>query len=137
MQASYTASPGEWRQRLNGAIEALEAETPLNPATPGELAQHARLRMLYAAAGRREDAARPIPDAAPATQQFWSKELEGLGTWLDAEQVPDPVRRAVEAKPALAEALAKLGETAPLLVRNAAFCTEVLSFGSHQTIRQV
>jgi len=86
------------------------------------------LRMLYAAAGRREDAARPIPDASPATQQFVSKELEGLVAWLDAEQVPDPARRAAEAEPALREALARLGETAPLLVRNAAFCTEVLSF---------
>jgi len=129
-QASYMTAPlGEWRQRLNGAIEALEAETSANPTTPAELTQQARLRLLYAAAGRREDAARPILDAAPATQEFLSKELEGLGTWLDAEHVPDPIRRAVEAKPALSEALAKLGETAPLLVRNAAFCTQVLSFG--------
>jgi hypothetical protein len=127
--SSYTSpTTSNWRQRLNDAIEALEAETPVEPATPVDVAQHARLRMLYAAAGRREDAARPIPDVSPATQQFLSKELEGLGTWLDAEQVADPARRAIEAKPALLEALAKLGETAPLLVRNAAFCSEVLSF---------
>ena len=127
--SSYTSpATSNWRQRLNDAIEALEAETPVNPTTPGELAQHARLRMLYAAAGRRQDAARPIPDASPATQQFVSKELEGLGAWLDAEQVPDPARRAAEAEPALREALARLGETAPLLVRNASFCSEVLSF---------
>jgi len=129
-QASYaTPSPGEWRQRLNGAIEALEDETPPSPTTPAELTQHARLRLLYLAAGRREDAERPIPDVAPATQEFLSKELAGLGTWLDAEQAPDPVCRTVEAKVALTEALAKLGEAAPLLVRNATFCTEVLSFG--------
>ena len=145
-QASYTTQPTDkgdspifadtkigtvpdWRARLNAAIEALETATPLSPATPEEVAQHVRLRMLYAAAGRRADAAGPIPDIPPATQQFWAKELDGLGTLLDAGQIPDPVRRAAEAKPALAEALAKLDEMAPLLVHNAAFCTEVLGFG--------
>jgi hypothetical protein len=130
LPASYTPWPtNPWRQRLNDAIEALEAETPASPATPADLAQHARLRLLYAAAGRRTDAAQPIPSASPATQQFFSKEVEGLGAWLDVEQAPDPIRRAAEAKPALVEATAKLGETGPLLVHNAAFCSEVLSFG--------
>jgi hypothetical protein len=128
-QASYAAAPGQWRQRLNEAIEALEAETPPSSNNPAEVAQHARLRMLYAVAGRREDAARPIPDASPATQQFVSKELQGLGSWLDVAEAADPAARTVEAKAALSEALAKLAETAPLLVRNATFCSEVLSFG--------
>ncbi len=134
MRASFTASQGQWRQRLDGAIEALEAETSAASPTPGDVTQEARLRLLYAVAGRREDAARPILDATPGTQQFLSKELEGLGTWLDAEHVPDPARRAVEAKPALTEALAKLGETAPLMIRNATFCTQVLSFGSFKKV---
>ena len=123
------ASPGDWRQRLAGAIEAMEAETPQNPTTPAELAQQARLRMLYAAAGRREDAARPIPGAPPATQQFCREGARRAGRWLDVEQTPDAARRAAEAKPVLAEALAKLAESAPLTVRNLAFCTEVLSYG--------
>jgi hypothetical protein len=134
VQASFATSLGEWRQRLNGAIEALQAETSANPPAPGDVTQEARLRLLYTVAGRREEAARPILDAAPATQQFLSKEFEGLGVWLDAERVPDPVRRTVEAKPALTEALAKLGETAPLMVRNAAFCTEALSYGSFKKV---
>jgi hypothetical protein len=136
MQASFSASLGEWRQRLNGAIEALEAETSANPPTPGDVTQEARLRLLYTVAGRREDAARPILDAAPAMQQFLSKEVEGLGVWLDAEHVPDPVRRTVEAKPALTAALAHLGETAPLMVRNASFCTEALGFGSFKKVEK-
>ena len=134
VQASFTASLGEWRQRLDGAIEALEAETSASPPTPGDVTQQARLRLLYAVAGRHEEAARPILDATPATQQFLSKELEGLGVWLDAERVSDPIRRAVEAKPALTEALSHLGETAPLMVRNATFCSEVLSFGSFKKV---
>jgi hypothetical protein len=131
LPASYAAPPADdWRRRLNETIVALEAETPADPRTPADVAQHARLRLLYAAAGRREDAARPIPNASPATQQFLAKEIEGIEAWLNAEHAPDPLRRAAEAKPALLEALARLGETGPLLVRNAAFCTEVLGFGS-------
>ena len=38
-------------------------------------------------------------------------------------------RWADEAKSALAESMAKLAESAPLAVRNLAFCTEVRSFG--------
>jgi hypothetical protein len=114
---------------LAEAIESLEAEVPKNPTTPAEIAQHARLRMIYAAAGQRDDAVRPIPAAPLATQQFVSKELEGLTAWLNVEQVPDSARRAAEAKPALVEAASKLAESAPLLVRNTAFCTEVQSYG--------
>ena len=85
--------------------------------------------MLYAAAGRREDAARPIPDARPPRSSSCRRSSKGSARGSTPSKSPDPVRRAAEAKPALAEALAKLGESAPLLVRNAAFCTEVLSFG--------
>ncbi len=75
------------------------------------------------------EATRPIPAAPPATQEFFSKELAGLSTWLDAEKTPDAARRAAEAQPTLTEALGKLDESAPLPVRNLAFCTEVQSYG--------
>jgi hypothetical protein len=129
MPATYTVPSADWRQRLTGTIEALEAEVARDPSAPGEMAEQARLRMLYAAAGRREDAARPIAEAPPPTQEFLSKELDGLTAWFDAEKTPDPSRRAAETKPELAEALAKLAEAAPLAVRNVAFCTEVQSYG--------
>ena len=45
------------------------------------------------------------------------------------EQAPDAGRRAAETKAALGEALVKLGESAPLAVRNIAFCTEIQSYG--------
>jgi hypothetical protein len=129
-QVSYSMPVAEdWRHRLAATIAAMEADVPKNPTTPAEVAAHARLRMLYAAAGRREDAARPIPAAPPATQHFLAKELDGLTTWLNVEQTPDAARRAAETGPVLAEALGKLAESAPLLVRNLAFCTEVQSYG--------
>lgn len=129
-QASYVAPVADdWRQHLATAIATLEVQAPPNPSTPADVADHARLRMLYAAAGRRADAVRPIPSPSPTEQQFLAKELDGLTTWLDAEQIPETARRATEAKPALAEALGKLAESAPLVVCNLAFCTEVRSYG--------
>ena len=130
IQASYTPpAPVDGRQNLAGAIEALEKETPAIAGTPAEVAQHARLRMFYLLAGRREDALRPIPGASPAAQEFWSKELAALDAWLDIERTPDDGLRAAETKPLLVEAISKLSEAAPLVIRNLVFCTEVQSFG--------
>lgn len=130
VQASYAIPrPGDWRQQLAGAIEALESEVAENPSSPVEVARQVRLRVLYAAAGRREEATRPISAAPAATQQFLSKEIEGLSTWLDVERTPDIICRTAETQPLLAEALLKLAESAPLVVRNLAFCTEVQSYG--------
>ena len=44
------------------------------------------------------------------------------------DRTPDTGHRAAETKRILGEALAQLGETAPLAVRNLTFCTEVVSF---------
>jgi len=127
--ASYTApaTPADWRQQLDHTIKALETEAAKHPDT--DAAQQARLRMLYAAAGRRADAVRPISATPPAGQQFLAKEMEGLSTWLGADGAPDTSRRVADAKAALGEALAKLTESAPLAVRNLAFCTEIQSYG--------
>jgi len=133
IQVSYVAPVAvDWRQRLDAAIESLETEIAKEPASPENVARHARLRMLYAAAGRQAEAKEPIPTAPLATRQFVAKEMEGLTAWLDAEQSADPSRPAADAKPALAEAISKLAESAPLLVRNLAFCTEVQSYGCNK-----
>ena len=129
INASYDPAAGDWQAHLASATRVLESRLQGAPETPGEVAQHAQLRMLYLLAGRRDDAVRPIPAIAPATQEFWSKELFGLATWLDAEATPDATTRAVEAKQLLAEAVTRLGESAPLAVRNLAFCTKIHSYG--------
>mgnify|MGYP001097145665 CR=1 FL=1 len=65
-------------------------------------------------------------------QDFWSQELYGLATWLDAERVTDASRRAGEAKIHLGAASGRLGELAPLLVRNLTFITRVQSYGVYE-----
>ncbi|OHB68357.1 MAG: hypothetical protein A2V70_16260 [Planctomycetes bacterium RBG_13_63_9] len=130
INASYDpAAPGDWRAHLDSAIAALESGTANTPKTQDEIAQHAQLRMLRLLAGRRDRALEPIPNVAPATEEFWSKELYGLDAWLDTKRTPDAMRRSAEAKRILGEALARLGETAPLEVRNLAFCSEIQSYG--------
>jgi hypothetical protein len=118
-----------WLERLDGAVKALEAELRQSPQTTAELARQARLRLLYLASGRREDAMRPIPAASPAMQDSWAQMIYGLAAWMDVERVPDASRRAAEARQQLLAAAQRLGELAPLLVRNASFAKEVKSFG--------
>jgi len=121
--------PDNLQGELSAAIKAMEAVTPGNPKTADELARQARLRMLYVLAGRRDDALKPIPSAPPAMQEFWTKELYGLDMLLDSEKTPDSTRRAAESKQILCEATSRLGETAPLVVRNLSFCTAIQSYG--------
>lgn len=123
------AGPGDWHAPVTAAIRALELQLQGTPTTPAQLAGHAQLRMLYLLVGQQEDALQPIPSAPPAVQEFWAKELYGLATWLDTERTPDATRRAGETKRILEEATTRLGESAPLVVRNLAFCTEVQSYG--------
>ena len=135
--ASYEAAAAgtDLRRQLASAIHAMEAEC--NGKAKGEdVALQARLRMLYLLAGRREDALQPIPKATPAFQDYWSKQLYGLDTWLDANRTPDSARRAAETKRILGEAVERLGEMAPLVVRNLVFCTAVQSFGSVQPFKK-
>lgn len=135
--ASYVAPAGgnadPWLERLEAAIRSLESETRQSPQNSAELTRQARLRLLYLAGGRREDAMRPIPSASPAMQDCWSQMIYGLATWMDTERVPDAGRRAAEARQQLVAAANRLGELAPLLVRNASFAKEVKSYGDVTT----
>ncbi len=86
--------------------------------------------MLYLANNRRDDALRPIPTLSTSMQDFWAKEFCGLAIMLDPERNPDPTRQAGEAQRHLSEAITRLQETAPLIVRNLSFVTDVQSYGS-------
>lgn len=127
---SRTDSFADWQQALEATIGGLENNIAQSPTTAAELADHARLRMLYVIAGQREDALRPIPTLEPSLQDFWTKELYGLSAWLDSDRYPEPSQRAAETKRHLVEAATALGETAPLAVRSLAFCDEIQSFGA-------
>lgn len=129
------AKRADWRESLAAAIRDLERQTASPQGTAADAAQLARLRLLYLAAGQRDAALRPAPSLPASQQEFLSKSLYGWDAWLDAERTPDAALRAAEAKRALEEAAERLADAAPLAVRNLAFCTEILSYGSHKPFR--
>lgn len=119
----------DWNAAVAGAIASLEAETREPPRSEREVSRHAWLRMLYLAAGRRDDALKPIPGIAAAEQDFWTEQLYALATYLDTERQTDAARRSAEAALHLAKATSRLGEASLLVVKNLAFCTEVSGYG--------
>src|SRR5262249_54085693 len=77
----------------------------------------------------RDDAIRPLEGAPETDRLFWREELTGLVALLDSQRNTDAGRRAAEAETHLRNAESTLAQTAPLVLRNPAFCTEVTSFG--------
>jgi hypothetical protein len=135
--ASYTApTADDWHTHLTAAIRLRETELH-NPAkSEDDEARQAQLRLMYLLAGRRDDAMQPMPGASPAAQGFWSSELYGLAAFLDTEHTPDASHRAAEAKERLGEALTKIGESCPLVVRNLTFCKTIQSYGCTQAFEK-
>ena len=132
-RASYSESNDpikkDWKGHVGQAIQSLENEFANNPADANDAARQATLRMLYLTAGRRDDALKPITGLPAVQQDFWSKELYGLNAYMDTTRNADLGRRAGEASVHLREASGRLGELAPLQVRNVNFCSEVQSYG--------
>jgi hypothetical protein len=126
----------DWRASLKSTIAGLESETRESPRSAGEVSRHAWLRMMYLAAGRREDALKPIPGIAASEQDFWSEQIYGLATYLDTEKLTDPARRSAEARSHLAKAEKRLAEASTLAVKSLAFCTEVSSYGVYQKFKE-
>ena len=134
-----SAACDDWQYHLAAAIRSLEAKPLAEAQSVEAMAEHARLRLLYLLAQRRDDAVRPIPVAASElrdAQEFWSNELYGLAVWLDSQRTADTARRAEEARRHLGAALTRLARMSPLVVRNLAFVTEVQSFGSYQQCKK-
>jgi hypothetical protein len=132
VEKSDAATDQNWQQQLGASIAKLEEETRNVPASHDEIGKHAALRMLYLAAGRRDDALKPIAGIPPAHQDFWSKELFGLAALMDHQRNSDASRRAAEARNHLCDAAARLGELATLRVCNLTCCREVTSYGVYK-----
>jgi hypothetical protein len=125
------AAPADWHDQLQGAIRTFEAKLAADSQArngPASTTDQATLRTLYLSAGRRDDAVRALEGVTEADRLFWREELTGLAALLD-NQRSDTGRRAAEAETHLRSAESILAQTAPLAVRNPAFCTEVTSFG--------
>lgn len=135
-ESASKSSSDEFSQELAGLIARIESRTREAPEDARDVARSAKLRLLYLAAGRRDDALRPMTGISAAQQDFWTEELFGLDVFLDASQRPELDERAGLASSHLERALARLGEISPLVVSNLNFCTEVTSFGVFTKFKQ-
>jgi hypothetical protein len=133
---SVTVAPLAQGAALASAISALEATTQEPVKNAADAPRHAQLRLLYLAAGRREDALRPIAGLSATEQDYWDKQLRAMATWMDVERIPDGPRRAAEASQRLAEASTRLSQLSSLGVRNMAFCTDVSSYGVYTRFKE-
>lgn len=130
--AHAPSAAGDGQAELSAAIATLEQEVKAHPGTTAELQDHLRLRMLMLMAGRESDSFAPIPGASPAEQDYWSKQLFALSTYLDAQRVPDTKQRAAGALIHFDAARAKLAELATLQVRHLTFVDEVDGYGLYE-----
>jgi hypothetical protein len=119
-----------WQQSVELAANDLQDRVSASPATTAEVHQHVSLRMLWLLAGDTERALEPIPHISPAEQDFWSRQLFALATYLDHHTLPDEKRRAAASVTHLDDAVASLRELGALSLRNFTFCKNVYGYGS-------
>jgi hypothetical protein len=92
--------------------------------------QHVSLRILRLLSGDTEGALEPIPGISPAEQDYWSRQVFALATYLDHHGQPDDKRRAAASVIHLDEAVSHLRELGSLSVRNLSFCKSVYGYGA-------
>ena len=88
------------------------------------------LRILRLLAGDTEKALEPIPHISPSEQDYWSRQLFALATYLDHHSQPDDKRRAAASVTHLEEAVSNLRELGSLSLRNLSFCKNVYGYGA-------
>jgi hypothetical protein len=124
---------GDWlgqRDRLIAAIQEEIAIAKQDSARAEEVRQlETVLRMQYALAGKREEAAKPIEGLRDAEQEFWRSEAFGLVDLLGPDRLPSESRRYAVALKSLEEAELHLASASSLALRNLAVCRKVQDFG--------
>jgi hypothetical protein len=125
-----SATDPDWQQSIQKAIADLEHRVSLSPTTTAEVHQHVSLRILRLLAGDTEKALEPIPHISPSEQDYWSRQLFALATYLDHHSQPDDKRRAAATVTHLEEAIANLRELGSLSLRNLSFCKNVYGYGA-------
>jgi len=119
-----------WQQLVQKAANDLSQRVAASPATTAEVHQHVSLRMLRLLSGDTERALEPIPHISPAEQDYWSRQMFALATYLDHHSQPDDKRRAAASVVHLDEAVSHLRELGSLSLRNFSFCKNVYGYGA-------
>ncbi len=122
----------EWQQLVQKAADDLSQHVATSPTTTAEIHQHVSLRLLRLLAGDTEQALEPIPHIPPAEQDYWSRQIFALATYLDHHSQPDDKRRAAASVAHLDEAVSHLRELGSLSLRNLSFCKNVYGYGAYE-----
>jgi hypothetical protein len=126
------ATDEDWQRLVQQAADDLSQHVAASPATTAEIHQHVSLRILRLLQGDTEKALEPIPHISPAEQDYWSRQLFALATYLDHHSQPDDKRRAAAAVVHLDEAVSHLRELGSLSLRNLSFCKNVYGYGAFE-----
>jgi hypothetical protein len=127
-----SVSDEDWQKMVQKAADDLSQHVAASPSTTAEIHQHVSLRILRLLQGDTEKALEPIPHISPAEQDYWSRQLFALATYLDHHSQPDDKRRAAASVIHLDEALSDLRELGSLSVRNLSFCKNVYGYGAFE-----
>ncbi|HEX4413161.1 MAG TPA: hypothetical protein VH107_05995 [Lacipirellulaceae bacterium] len=127
-----SAGDEDWQKLVQKAADELSQHLPPSPATTAEVHQHVSLRILRLLQGDTEKALEPIPHIEPAEQDYWSRQIFALATYLDHHSQPDDKRRAAATVVHLDEAVSDLRELGSLSVRNLSFCKNVYGYGAFE-----
>lgn len=126
-------------QKMLGSGDENDPERDVQQASASSLTDadkarlDARLRLLYLAAGRREDAIRSSRHQPTEQNEFWSHELHGLDLLMTETDRTSAARQAAAALVEFRDAADKLAAVSELQVRNLTFCTAAHSFGVYET----
>jgi hypothetical protein len=123
---------GDWQHLVDKAADDLSKRVAASPTTTAEIHQHVSLRLLRLLADDTEKALEPIPHIPPAEQDYWSRQIFAIATYLDHHSQPDDKRRAAASVTHLDEAVAHLRELGSLSLRNLTFCKSVLGYGAYE-----
>jgi hypothetical protein len=126
----------DWQQLVAEAADDLSHRVAESPATTAEVHQHVSLRILRLLAGQTEGALEPIPHISPVEQDYWSRQIFALATYLDHHSQPDDKRRAAASVTHLDEAVANLRDLGALSLRNFAFCKNIYGYGAIEPYKE-
>jgi hypothetical protein len=137
-QAAHTAATqpfdvrpaDDWKALVAKAVDDMSRRVTPSPSTTAEVHQHVSLRMLRLLSGDTDGALEPIPGISPAEQDYWSRQIFALATYLDHHGQPDDKRRAAASVLHLDEAVSHLRELGSLSVRNLSFCKSAYGYGA-------
>jgi hypothetical protein len=121
-----------WQALVKQAADDLSHQVSPSPTTTAEVHQHVSLRLMRLLTGDTERALEPIPHIPPAEQDYWSRQVFALATYLDHHSQPDDKRRAAASVVHLDDAVSNLRELGSLSLHNLSFCKNVYGYGAFE-----